>query len=102
MKTSPHGAKVNLTVCFWEKGDRSRALKASRTVPVEHGAPVIWAFGRFISFFKEMLKSTLDPRPSTIGHDPDFTFRMFGQEVFWWTPVDEPAVLHVYCHRQAP
>lgn len=95
MKASPCGAKVNLTVCFWEKGDRSRALKASRTVPVEHGAPVIWAFGRFISFFKEMVKSTIDP-------SPDFTFRMFGKEVFWWTTVDEPAVLHVYCRRQAP
>ena len=100
MNASPHPHKVNLTVCFWEKGGKRRALKASRTVPVEHGAPVIWAFGRFISFCKDMVKSTIDHRPSTI--DPDFTFRMFGKEVYWWTPVDESAVLHVYCQRQVP
>ena len=95
MNRAPHANKVNLTVCFWEKGDNHRALKASQTVPVEHGAPVIWAFGRFISFCKDMVKSAIDPAP-------DFTFRMFGKEVFWWTPVDEPAVLHVYCQRQVP
>ncbi len=95
MNAPPRGAKVNLTVCYWEKSDNSRALRASQTVPVECGAPVIWAFGRFISFFKEMAKTAIDP-------SPDFTFRMFGKEVFWWTPVDEPAVLHVYCQRQVP
>jgi hypothetical protein len=81
--------KVRVAVFFWERKKKQRALKSYRIVPVEQGAPVIWALGSFGRFCADMLRFIVDP-------EADLRFKMRGAEVFWFTPVDKPAVLHVY------
>lgn len=80
---------VQVTVQFYETRNSKSDLKLTRTVPVQSGSPVIWVYGRLMSFCRDLmscLKAT----------DPDMTFQMLGQEVFWWTPVEQPAVLRVF------
>lgn len=89
MDTQTPEKKVTLTVCFWEERAQGRALRLTRNIDVQEGVPVIWALGRFISFCKGLVKAVLDPERA-------LTFRMRGAEVFWFTPVERPAVLHVY------
>jgi len=78
-----------VTVLLWEEGESNPALKATHTLPVEAGSPVIWVYGRFLTFCKEMVGRLL-------ASGCDATFKMRGDEVFWWTSVDQPAVLHVF------
>ena len=80
---------VPVTVCFWDRRRQCRALRAALSVPVEAGAPVIWAFGRFVRRCAKILDLVF-------GGQEDLTFELEGSEAFWFTPVARPAVLHVY------
>lgn len=80
--------KVLVTVCYWEKTESTEALRVSRTLPMPSGCPVIWVWGRFAVLFRSKIASLLHP-------DQDLRFRMKGNEVFWFSPVDETSVLDV-------
>ncbi len=83
---------VPVTVCYWDESGTRPSLRATRTMPVEAGSPVIWIWGRFAGFFRDLVTRLLNP-------EENFIFRMQGSEVFWFTPVEQPVVLHV--HRRS-
>lgn len=81
-------ATVNVTVCYWEESSGGRSTPTTRTVPVPHGSPVIWIWGRFAALFKTGIGRLLSP-------DQDVRFHIRGAEVFWFSPVEKTSVLHV-------
>ena len=82
---------IQVPVFLWEKHPKHRTLTACRVIPVEEGAPLIWALGRFGRFCADMLRLVVDPFESD-----GLRFEIKGAEVFWFTPVESPVAIHVY------
>jgi hypothetical protein len=86
-------ATVPVTVHYWEERGNRMELKVSRTLPVETGSPVVWVVGKLVAFCRQLAQWLATADPNTV-------FKMQGAEVYWWTPVEQPAVLHVVNRRR--